>query len=106
MKFRVACLDYNDSVGILICEEDYNGRITHVADQIQPAMRPHDMNLIHSPTLQMSSMEAAALMTRMWEAGVRPHGIKTQDGEVRRLENHLADMRRLVFDSTATPAAP
>ena len=51
-------------------------------------------------SLRLDMEPAQSLMTAMWNAGLRPHGIKTSDGEVRRIEAHLEDMRKLVSDKT------
>lgn len=41
-----------------------------------------------------------AIMNAGWEAGMRPHGYKDEASSITRIEDHLADMQRLVFDAT------
>jgi len=38
-----------------------------------------------------------AIINAAWDAGMRPHGHKDEASSITRIEDHLADMRRLVF---------
>lgn len=40
-----------------------------------------------------------ALVNAAWDAGIRPLGAKESAGEIKRIEKHLADMQRLVFQN-------
>ncbi len=38
-----------------------------------------------------------AIINAAWDAGMRPDGYKDEASSITRIEDHLADMRRLVF---------
>jgi len=54
--------------------------------------------LIIKPTLPLTFEEATALMTELWNSGVRPSAVGSA-GELMALKTHLEDMRRLVFST-------
>jgi hypothetical protein len=56
-----------------------------------------------APLLTLTEADATALIDERWRAGVRPseHG---SAGQLAATERHLADMRRLVFDSSVKAA--
>ncbi len=43
-----------------------------------------------------------AIMDAAWEVGMRPVGYEDERSSVKRIENHLEDMRRLVFNTQET----
>jgi len=47
--------------------------------------------------LRISSLEAQALMDRLWSVGLRPTEGSGSAGALAATERHLADMQRLVF---------
>jgi len=51
------------------------------------------------PTLTIKMDEAQTLMDDLWASGIRPTEGTGSAGSLRATEKHLADMRRLVFDS-------
>jgi hypothetical protein len=48
--------------------------------------------------LQVSDLEAQALMDRLWKAGFRPTEGSGSAGALSATEHHLSDMRKLVFE--------
>ena len=49
------------------------------------------------PTAVLNPSDIQQLMDDLWRDGIRPTEVKTAPGEIIRLENHLADMRKIVF---------
>lgn len=54
--------------------------------------------------MNVASDLVQAIMDAGWEAGIRPLGHADESSAIRRVEDHLADMRRLVFEATFIPA--
>lgn len=50
------------------------------------------------PTFQLSNRNAQALMDQLWQCGVRPTEGKGSAGQLKAVEYHLEDMRKLVFN--------
>lgn len=97
LEFRAAVLDYWHRVSILVCLTDREtGRIAQVAKPIQMIMEPYQQGITIG-TWEMDIEAAIRLMDALWKAGVRPHEFQNPSGEINRLEAHLSDMRKLVF---------
>ena len=99
MEFRAAQTDWLDSVSIMVAELDHStGKIGHIAKPVEFVMEPYiPGHCVKEPTLTLHSMAAVSLMNALWNAGVRPTDFKSAGGEIKRLEDHLSDMRKLVF---------
>ena len=98
MEFRAQYTQWSDGVSIAACEIDHTtGKVGFVAKPVEFMMAPIDFHLITPPTIELPSRAAQSLMTALWNAGVRPVDYKSTGAEVKRLEDHLADMRKLVF---------
>jgi len=50
------------------------------------------------PTFQLSNRNAQALMEQLWQCGIRPSEGKGSAGQLKAVEYHLEDMRKLVFN--------
>lgn len=50
------------------------------------------------PFARLSEGDAQGLMNSLWEAGVRPSSSVGSTGQLEAMREHLADMRRLVFE--------
>ena len=100
MEFRAASVDWMDSVSLLVCQRDFSSnKIGHIARPFEVVMVPHkEGEFITEPTWQLNGQEAIGLMNALWNAGIRPSDFKSPSGEINRLEAHLADMRKLVFE--------
>lgn len=107
MEFRAAAVDWMDRVDLLICERDYTtNKIGAIAKRVDLVMVPHvPGSLVSESTLSLAATEAVNLMNALWGAGVRPSDFKSPNGEINRLEAHLADMRKIVFEPSSTAAA-
>jgi hypothetical protein len=98
MEIRAQLTEWSDSVAILIGELDHTtGKIGFIAKPIEFIMETYTLGLIAKPTIELDARSAVGLMTALWKAGIRPGDYKSADGEIKRLEDHLADMRTLVF---------
>ncbi len=67
----------------------YQRKLT--AEEIQN--EPHAMA---DPTMAISYEEATSLMTELWNAGCRPTGIESTQGEVAALKAHIASQQKTV----------
>jgi hypothetical protein len=60
-----------------------------------------DLGQITQPTIQIHRRDSAEflqnLMDQLWMMGIRPAGRKAADEQVKAIQYHLEDMRRLVF---------
>lgn len=101
MEFRAGMQPWlGDDVAVLLCQRDHvRNRIMYVAKPVQWTMEQHDQDsLVLDPTFRLTRDEARGLMDALWQAGVRPTEFKNPSGEINRMEAHLADMRKLVFE--------
>ena len=61
--------------------------MTEIADGAEP-----------TPTLRLHDEEAQALMDDLWAAGIRPTEAAGSAGAMAAVQEHLKDLRRIVFD--------
>jgi len=52
-----------------------------------------------APMIRLQQEEAQQLMDTLWDAGLRPVGAAGSAGQLSAVESHLADMRKIVFES-------
>ena len=91
---------YGDWVRLVALQRDGFGKIAAVAEPVKFTLSKCEPGqAIQYPTLELDEQSALSLMNALWHAGVRPSDFKSPNGEINRLEAHLADMRRLVFDA-------
>lgn len=57
-------------------------------------MEAYTTDILMHPLLSLSPEEAEALITELWNAGVRPAGVGSS-GELAAVKYHLEDMRKL-----------
>jgi hypothetical protein len=96
--FRAACREWTDRVDLLILDQSPDGTKA-VAKPVELVLERSALGaVIEAPTLSLSQESAQSLMEALWGAGLRPVEAKYPNGEINRLEAHLADMRRLVFE--------
>jgi hypothetical protein len=75
---------------------------SHTPDGVVAVVKPvvaeviDPIETITRPTVSLSFDEATALITELWDAGVRPGNVG-QVGELVATKAHLEDMRFLVF---------
>jgi hypothetical protein len=102
--FRAATDIYWDGVRVLAGVLDADGKLTTIAEPVKFVMKPRPLHMpIEEPTFEFTADAARNLMTALWEAGIRPAEFKHPNGEINRLEAHLADMRKLVFSNEPQP---
>lgn len=58
-----------------------------------------------APLIRLKQEEAQQLMNALWDAGLRPAGAAGSAGQLSAVETHLADMRKIVFE-TFLPMMP
>jgi hypothetical protein len=51
-----------------------------------------------SSCIEVPGHELQALVNDLWDVRVRPHDALASSGQLETINNHLADLRRLVFD--------
>ena len=54
---------------------------------------------VTEPTLRLTETQAQVLMDDLWNCGIRPAEGKGSAGSLKATENHLADMRQIVFQA-------
>lgn len=90
---------YGRGLDVLLCTVDYQDRIMAVAEPIVFKAGDFDSSYI-APTLSgppaMEFLQAA--LDAAWKAGLRPTNWRDErPGEIKAMDAHLQDMRRLVF---------
>lgn len=102
MKFRAAVVDYQNSVQILACELDAGGNVFKTVKPVELVQTPEENfgRLILEPTMQLKLSEAQSLLDALLDAGMRPTNLSNPSGEIQRINDHLQDMRKLVFKDT------
>lgn len=87
--------------------EDWNMGIALYASQVtegmgrvvaQPMeMKEHQDGMIAHPFMRIEIHEAQILMDELWQCGLRPTEGTGSAGSLKATQNHLNDMRKLVF---------
>ena len=86
--------EWADGISILMREKIPQGWA-----YAQPiTMQYQEEPLIVEPTLTITYSAAQALMDDLWQAGLRPSEGSGSAGSLKATQEHLADMRKLVFD--------
>jgi Holliday junction resolvasome RuvABC endonuclease subunit len=102
MEFRAAATGWMDEVSIVAVEKDYTtNRISHIAKPVEFWMEQYkpELGAITQPTIKLHRDAAVQLMDALWLAGLRPSDYKSASGEIQRLEAHIADLRKIAFQS-------
>jgi hypothetical protein len=86
---------FDESVRVLVCEQDFNNKITGYA--LPLTMKQAVSGEALTETFRLSNEAAQRLMDSLWHCGIRPVGAKGSTGQLAATERHLEDMRRLVF---------
>jgi hypothetical protein len=84
-----------DSIGLALFDDDFR----HIATNIE--FSPYKEGTIANDSLQLTQTEAQRLMDELWTCGLRPSEGSGSAGAVAATQEHLKDMRRLVFESLA-----
>lgn len=50
------------------------------------------------PTFTLTKESAESLMTALWEAGIRPINYTDIRGEIARMEAHIKDLQKVIWD--------
>jgi hypothetical protein len=80
---------WNDDIAVWVVGKDAEGqRVTGRSINFEAAN-----GLVTEPTYSLSRKAAQALMSSLWEAGIRPAQAKDGDGQAK----HLEDMRAIAF---------
>ena len=99
LRFRATVLDYRRVVSVLACEEDANGDIYRFAEPVNMTLVVRDsVDVVERGTFDFVYEEAQSLLDALVDAGLRPTKKENQSGEIARLNDHLQDMRKLVFE--------
>jgi hypothetical protein len=97
MKFKAVVVDYSRNLHILACLEDATGDITHHVPPVQLVMKKDEDAGIQEPTLNLDMGSAQNLFDAMFQAGMRPTNLADPRNDIKRIDDHLQDMRKLVF---------
>lgn len=63
--------------------------------------KPEDEGFEPIPPMSLSAEAAQELADMLWQCGIRPRGAAGSAGQLSAVENHLNDMRALVFKTGA-----
>jgi len=91
---RAESQDFRHSIGLYIYEIDADGKKTVGSLEMKPV---EDPALQHDSMTNISPSAAQVLMDDLWHAGIRPTEGTGSAGSLKATENHLQDMRAIVF---------
>ena len=86
---------YSDSVGLAIFDDECRHVVSNVT------FSPHQKGSFVEDSLRLTHTEAQRLMDELWTCGLRPSEGSGSAGALAATQEHLKDMRRLVFESLA-----
>lgn len=86
---------WNASIGFLVIVEDDKGNRAFGHNVL---MKTKEDGEAISPTFSLSRDAAQRLMDDLWNCGIRPTEGTGSAGSLKATENHLEDMRKIVFD--------
>lgn len=89
MKIRVRREDWSAGIGFVI--QDGSSYSTEIK------MELHDKGMHVDSVGRMTNEEAQSLIDELWDCGLRPTEGKGSAGSLKATENHLNDMRKIVF---------
>lgn len=93
-NIRAMAAPWKNGVELLIKEDLPDGRIGIVDNFTVLTYRKGEQ---FQPSLKIGYDEAQVLMDDLWNAGIRPTEGTGSAGSLKATENHLKDMRKLVF---------
>jgi hypothetical protein len=98
---RVCCnKDYSwDRISVRVAEENQNGTLAHM----QPATFVDlARGAFATESFHLDERGAQEMMNELWRLGVRPTDGSGSTGHLGALENHLADLRKIIFRERTT----
>lgn len=94
MKIRAQSGVWRHDVEILIVEQWQDGQAVAKPLEFEVVKEGHRIE----PTIRITTREAQQLMDDLWQCGLRPSEGTGSAGALKATQNHLQDMRRLVFE--------
>lgn len=93
---------YGRGIDVLIALTDFRGDIIGTVEPLVIVRKPAEQMAMEYPVPTFSGITATeflqSALNAAWSAGMRPTNWRDErPGEIKRMEDHLADMRRLVF---------
>ena len=93
-KIRAHRAIWYDSIEFILQEEREDHKKYLVTDMTIEEVEPGRMV---DPSFQIDFSEGQVLIDQLWEAGLRPSEGSGSAGSLKATENHLNDMRNIVF---------
>lgn len=94
LDFRIDNDGFNRAYRMAIFSKEF--KHCYVADGL--TMREHQPGTTVQPTVTLNQVEAQQLFDELWRHGFRPNDGSGNSGHIGAINEHLQDMRRLVFD--------
>jgi hypothetical protein len=88
-EIRATAAPWYSGIELLVRDGDSFG--------VSIVMEHREPGYIVDPTMKISRDAAQILMDDLWGAGIRPSDGSGNTGQLRATENHLKDMRKIVF---------
>lgn len=95
LKMRVQQQPWYEGLSFLIIDEQYNYR--SIGELIFHDEKKEDLGKIFQPTGNLSLESPQTLMDDLWHCGLRPSEGMGSAGQLKSTQEHLADMRKIVF---------
>ena len=88
--------DWEGKIGLLICDMEGNKK-TGVVRPSDIAVTKTDDVVPVEPSLHISLQSAQILMDELWNCGIKPAKYDGNKGQLKAVEYHLEDMRKIAF---------
>jgi len=96
-KLRAYTAMWEDKVHINWCFYDIKNRKRYRVSAVTLEEWPELVEV--KPLMSLEHVEAVELVTRLWDAGIRPAHARDINPEVAAIKYHLEDMRKLCFNT-------
>jgi len=83
-------------VSIFIDEVRENGKFFVAEPLVMTERSPYESDYGSGPTIQLEKHAAQKLIDDLWDCGLRPSEGSGSAGQLAAVQNHLADMRKLL----------
>lgn len=94
MRFKVERHVFDNFVGFYMVDTDAYGRRFHPERIV---LKEYEEGAMVPEFMEISEDDAQRLMDEMWNAGFRPSEGSGSAGALKAVQDHLADMQKIVF---------
>ena len=86
---------WNDGISVYMAIERHNDKRLDVADPLTFTLQ--EPGAVAAPAFRLALEDAQRLMDELWGCGLRPSEGAGSAGAMKAVQEHLSDLRKLVF---------